>query len=260
MLVKRCFFSSLVIAVLAFSALSVMGADPGRPAIPKITASNGAVITVTAPTVQTSTGMNIFVNIAATDTTGLGATGFDARIQFDPAIVTFQGCSVTGTIFSSANVFCNLFPTPDVIAVNVNGITPVTGAGSILRLNFQVIGTAGQSSPLNFVNFMFNEGDPASVTNNGAINLLNVTAADVSVSGRLLTNLGRPISRATVSLADTSGNIRSVQTNTLGYFRFEDVTVGESYVINATARGYRFTPMFLNLMDQVSDITMIAER
>jgi hypothetical protein len=260
MLVKRCFFSSLVIAVLAFSVLSVMGADPGRPATPTVAATNGGLITVTAPTVQTSTGMNIVVSIAATDTTGLGVTGFNAYIRFDPAVVTFQGCSLTGTVFSAANAFCNPFPTPDVIAAQVNGTSAVSGAGSILRLNFLVIGTAGQSSPLNFVDFYFNEGDPASVTNNGIINLLNVTAAGVSVSGRLLTNLGRPVSRASVSMIDTSGNIRTAYTNTFGYFRFEDVTVGENYVINATAKGYRFTPMFLNLMDQVSDLTMIAER
>jgi len=259
MQVKRCFFISLALAILAFSVLSASGAKPNAPSDQKVAVSNGSVITVTAPNVQTSTGMNIFVNIAATDTTGLGATGFDARIQFDPAVVSFQGCSLTGTIFPTSNVFCNLFPTPNVIAINVNGISAAAGAGSILRLNFQVIGLQGQSSPLNFVSFMFNEGDPASVTNNGSISLLPVTSAGVSVSGRLLTSFGRAVSGGRVSLSDGMGNTRTIQTNTFGYFRFNDVTVGETYVLTPIARGYTFQPRPLNVMDQISDLAIVAE-
>lgn len=257
MLVKRCFFSSLVLAVLAFSAISVVGTPPDTRSI-----QNGAPITVTAPDVETSTGMNISVSITATDTTGLGATGFDARIQFDPAVVTFQGCSLTGTIFPSAAVNCNIFPSSEFISINVfNGgsTPPASGAGAILKLNFLVIGTQGQSSPLNFVSFNFNEGDPASVTNNGSISLLPVTAAGVTVSGRLLTNLGRPVSRGTVSLTDASGNIRRAQTNTLGYFRFTDVSAGETYLIAATAKGYTFSSSLLSVMDQIADIEILAE-
>lgn len=260
MLLKRSFLCSLLLALVGAFAPSVMGSSLFSPSAANTTLANhGGLITVTAPNVQTSTGMNIFVNIAATDTTGLGATGFDARIQFDPAVVTFQGCSLTGTIFSSSNVFCNLFPTPDTIAINVNGISAAAGAGSILRLSFQVIGTQGQSSPLNFVSFMFNEGDPASVTNNGSISLLPVTSAGVSVSGRLLTSSGRAVSRGTVSLSDGLGNVRRIQTNTLGYFRFDEVAVGETYVLSATARGYSFQARTLNVMDQISDVEIVAE-
>ncbi len=260
MLVKRCFFSSLVLALVALSGVSVMGANTHIP--PTDQTVNGGGITVTAPNVQTSTGMNISVSITATDTTGLGATGFDARIQFDPAVVTYQGCSVTGTIFPSAAINCNIFPSSEFITVNVfNGgsTPPASGAGPILKLNFLVIGTAGQSSPLDFVSFYFNEGDPASVAINGSISLLPVTSAGVSVSGRLLTNSGRAVSRGTVSLSDGMGNIRRIQTNTLGYFRFDDVAVGETYVLNATARGYTFHARTLNVMDQISDVEIVSE-
>ncbi len=193
---------------------------------------------------------------------GVGSNGLRRPDPVCPAVVTFQGCSLTGTIFPSAAVNCNIFPSSEFISINVfNGgsTPPASGAGAILKLNFLVIGTQGQSSPLNFVSFNFNEGDPASVTNNGSISLLPVTAAGVTVSGRLLTNLGRPVSRGTVSLTDASGNIRRAQTNTLGYFRFTDVSAGETYLIAATAKGYTFSSSLLSVMDQIADIEILAE-
>jgi hypothetical protein len=218
----------------------------------------GGSVTVTAPNAQTSTGANYFVNISAGDTTGQGITGFDARIQFDPAVVQFLGCSTSGTIFSSASVFCNLFPTPNVIAVNVNGITPVSGAGPILRLNFQIIGSQGQSSPLDFVSFMFNEGDPASPTVNGSITILSTTAANVSVAGFVRTASGAPIRNARISILAPSGAVWPGMSNAFGAFIIEGMPAGETYVVATFAKGYSFEPVTLSLSEDVTDLVLVS--
>jgi len=69
---------------------------------------------------------------------------------------------------------------------------------------------------------------------------LSPTPADVTVSGRVLDRSGRPISRATVSLTDAAGTVRTVSSNTMGYFSFAEIEAGTSVVLQASARGYTF--------------------
>lgn len=57
------------------------------------------------------------------------------------------------------------------------------------------------------------------------------TAASVTVSGRILTQNGRTISRATVMITDFRGNRRYTNSNTFGYFRLVDIEAGQSYLI-----------------------------
>ncbi len=47
-----------------------------------------------------------------------------------------------------------------------------------------------------------------------------LTAANVSVSGRVPSADGQSIMCATVSLTDANGSVRSVSTNNFGYFQF----------------------------------------
>lgn len=80
------------------------------------------------------------------------------------------------------------------------------------------------------------------------------TAANVTVGGRVTTANGQGISRAQVSLTDPNGNLRTVLTNSFGYFSFDGVPVGETYVF--TVRSKRFT--FTN-PTQVRSITEAAD-
>ncbi len=66
------------------------------------------------------------------------------------------------------------------------------------------------------------------------------TAASVSIGGKVLTQKGRGISGVQISLRDSSGNIRTSITNSFGYYRFEEISVGENYVLEAGSRRYQF--------------------
>ncbi|MEO5860084.1 MAG: carboxypeptidase-like regulatory domain-containing protein [Pyrinomonadaceae bacterium] len=81
---------------------------------------------------------------------------------------------------------------------------------------------------------------------------LNPTAADVTVSGRVLDAAGRGLSRATVTLTDGAGNVRTASTNTLGYFSFAEVEAGASYILQATARGYTFSSKVISVQDDTT--------
>jgi len=86
------------------------------------------------------------------------------------------------------------------------------------------------------------------------------TAANVSVSGRVLTAKGSGIGNAIVTLTDTSGNVLTKRTNTFGNFRFDEIAVGETYIISADSKRYTFNPSSQVLMvnDELTDVSFIA--
>lgn len=67
------------------------------------------------------------------------------------------------------------------------------------------------------------------------------TAATVNVGGRVTSAKGRGIFRAVVSMTDGSGNKFVAYTNSLGYYRFEEVEAGQTLIFNVRAKGYNFT-------------------
>lgn len=87
---------------------------------------------------------------------------------------------------------------------------------------------------------------------------LPATSAGVSVSGRVIAD-GRGVGRVAVSLTNSNGVSRTVRTSPLGYFRFEDVAAGESYVLSASSKTYTFVPRALIVADEIADLELIAE-
>ncbi len=71
--------------------------------------------------------------------------------------------------------------------------------------------------------------------------ILRPTAAGADISGRIIANTGRAISRATVTVFNTNTlESRSVITNRYGYFGFQEMTVGDFYLISVNSKGYWF--------------------
>ena len=87
---------------------------------------------------------------------------------------------------------------------------------------------------------------------------LGPNAANVAVSGRVVDAIGNPIVRAYVSLTGSNGVPRYVRTNTFGYYRFDSIQVGDSYLLEARAKGYTFVPRVVSVNDEVTDADMIA--
>ncbi|HEY0461285.1 MAG TPA: carboxypeptidase-like regulatory domain-containing protein [Pyrinomonadaceae bacterium] len=80
------------------------------------------------------------------------------------------------------------------------------------------------------------------------------TAGGVTISGQVLNGYGRAVSRATVTLNDSSGNRRIASTNNLGYFRFDDITAGQVVTIEVSAKGWTYEPRIVNVVDSISDV------
>lgn len=85
------------------------------------------------------------------------------------------------------------------------------------------------------------------------------TAANVSVGGYVFSPEGRAISRATVQMIDQQGQIRTVKTNTFGFYRFDEVRVGEFYVFNAFAKEYQFASQVVSVEENISEFNFTAQ-
>lgn len=84
------------------------------------------------------------------------------------------------------------------------------------------------------------------------------TAAQVTIKGRVTAD-GESVVRARVILTDSNGQTRTTFTNSFGFYRFEDVTVGSTFVCNVTAKQHTFNPRILTVMEELTDIDFEAQ-
>lgn len=91
-----------------------------------------------------------------------------------------------------------------------------------------------------------------------AIGNLVPNAANVNVAGRVLTAAGQGVSNATVFLTDSKGVMRNARTGSLGYFNFENILAGETYVIVIGHKRYTFTPRVLTVEDEITELDIVA--
>ncbi len=92
----------------------------------------------------------------------------------------------------------------------------------------------------------------------GAFETLSPTAASVSISGRVMAGK-QGLSRATVYLTDQKGETRTTRTNSFGYFRFEEVEVGETYIINVSSKRYQFNPQVVTLTEEINELNFTPQ-
>lgn len=84
------------------------------------------------------------------------------------------------------------------------------------------------------------------------------TAAMVGVSGRVLSSDGRAIRGVRIVLDDGTGHPMMAMSNAFGYYHFDAVQSGGTYLLNASARGYTFVPRVVAVADQLSDLNVTA--
>jgi hypothetical protein len=85
-----------------------------------------------------------------------------------------------------------------------------------------------------------------------------VAASSVSVSGRVLTSDGLGVFRANVSMTDPMGNVRSAVTNMFGYYRFDNVMTGGTYMFAISAKGYSIASQNVAVNDNISNLDFSA--
>jgi hypothetical protein len=90
----------------------------------------------------------------------------------------------------------------------------------------------------------------------GAFEALAPTAAGVTVSGRVISGK-RGIALANVYLTDQNGVTRTSTTDSFGYYSFEDVQAGGTYIFNVLSKGYLFTPQVIIVTEQTDELNFV---
>lgn len=131
------------------------------------------------------------------------------------------------------------------------------GAQQTAGGSFSLDGTIGQSLAGNALS-----NSPFAVTS-GFWNYspLAPTAASVIVSGRVTTTDGNGIRNVRILLIGASGMLETSLTNSFGYFRFENVAVGETYIFSVSSKRFVFNqPIQVRaIFEDVTDINFIAD-
>ncbi len=82
-------------------------------------------------------------------------------------------------------------------------------------------------------------------------------SVNITVSGRVTTT-NRGISHGRVTLTDSQGQVRTVYTNTFGYFKFENVLSNQTYTVSAFKKNYTFTPQQITPSGNLTDMSFFA--
>jgi len=88
------------------------------------------------------------------------------------------------------------------------------------------------------------------------------TAATVSVGGRVMTPDGVGVSQARILMTDSAGNTRQVTTNSFGYYRFDRVQSGATYVFTVSHKRFGTASMtqIQNIQEERDDLDFITPR
>ncbi len=121
---------------------------------------------------------------------------------------------------------------------------------------FNVSGTAGQPAA-----GTSSTGAPYNLHGGFWFQNLAPTAAAVSISGRVRSVSGHGITNARLTLSAPDGAIRTAITSAFGYYAFDGVEVGHTYILEIASKRYAFanpTRVF-SVQDQITDMDFTAQ-
>ncbi len=134
---------------------------------------------------------------------------------------------------------------------------PTLPVGTIFVLNPGTLTTTTNVAPASPTGGSFTTFLICASTNVGTRTSSNgtaiVTAAAVSVSGRVLTNTNRGLMNAVVYLTDQAGNTRAARTNPFGYYQFNDIPSGQTVIMSVVSKRYQFAPQVLNVSEDIQN-------
>ncbi|HEY0461389.1 MAG TPA: carboxypeptidase-like regulatory domain-containing protein [Pyrinomonadaceae bacterium] len=87
------------------------------------------------------------------------------------------------------------------------------------------------------------------------------TAASVNLGGRVLTANGSGIRNVSVVLTMPSGSVRTTASSTFGYYHFENIPSGQTYILTANSKRFVFAnpTQVIALFDERGDVDFITD-
>lgn len=159
-----------------------------------------------------------------------------------------NGLGVGGGMWSASGGSANIVDTVENVFIR----TPMVGAWTIEVIASEInedarLETAGTR-----------DVDFALVAS--GITRVSPTAGEVSISGRILTGEGTPISAAVIRVTDDEGITKTVRTGTFGFYSIDGLRAGRSYIITAAHPRHQFFPASIvrSVNDNITDVDFIS--
>ena len=134
--------------------------------------SQASCIDVSLPDLSSAPGSSIEIPVTVGDLTGENVISYQFDVLFDNAVLNATGINETGTLSDASG--WSVFPntgTAGVFTIGAFGANALSGAGTLINLVFNVVGSDGDGTDLTFSNFMFNSGSPCANTSNGHLDV-----------------------------------------------------------------------------------------
>jgi len=169
--------------------------------IPVAVPQNGSFTTLTPPEVLVSIPdtsaeqrSTIKIPISIGDITGLNVTAINMRLSFNGAVLDAVGAQSDGTMSFSWTEL-NFVDDENEIQLSLSGTEPLSGSGTLIFVEFNVVGNANETTPIEISHIQFNNGNPAGVVNNGTFTVLPAQIAVVlpDTSGLSGTTISIPV-------------------------------------------------------------------
>ena len=141
-----------------------------------ITVYNAACAAISTQNLTSLTGEPITMPVITDEMTGRGGTSADFTITYDPNVLTYNSASLGSVTAGNVLVIgppVVVDPTHKRITVSISGTVDFAGSGSLVDLDFDVIGLPGTSSPVTIGGFVYNEGNPCSTVSSGTLSVIS---------------------------------------------------------------------------------------
>jgi hypothetical protein len=156
------------------------------------------------------------------------------------------------TLFATANTFAqsggDFTITQSVIAAG--------GSQQMMGGLFSLDGTTGQTVAGNAI------GGVSFAITSGFWNFTPTapTAATVGVGGRIVTAYGAGIRNSAIRLTAQDGSEKTTYTGSFGYYRFDAVRAGETYVLSVSAKRFTFAQptVVIGVFDEMTGLDFTA--
>jgi len=202
---------------------------------------------------------NGFFDLAISDN-GNGGVGYGlaSRLYNCPARITTLGPNLPD---ATQGTPYNTTVTADSVAGNFTFVASGLPMGLTMDLNGQILGIPTVNGTLIVDVTAFDDSPTANETTKQFLLQVNLppTAASVSVGGRVFTPDGRGLRNARVILTDASGNSRNTLSSSFGYYRFDEVEAGQTYIIQVISKQYQFQPQIVTVFDDLDNLNFAAD-
>ena len=168
----------------------------------------------------------------------------------DAAKSLTRNWSLTPSGVTSANLTFQYLETDVPVTANENNFTFLRYNGTISNEGITSINTSTNIATLNGV----------TTFSDWSLGLLIPLAATATISGQVTTADGQAIARTRISITDSNGETKFALTSSFGYYRFDEIRVGETYIIQPQNKRYQFAPQIITLNEDLEKLNFTAER